>query len=262
MPSSEGTQQGDCCGPLFFSITLSRLLCACCPQGDHTWNRWYLDDGFLCGKTAIVEKMFLDLVRRAPELGLTVNVSKCKQWGPAPSASAVAPAVPWTSGVKVLGVPVGSSEFIGGVTTKTLAKLDACFQRLKMLTCALSAFHVLRSCLSACKVMFLLRTLPFEIAEVLASQTQSRVASAFSSVLGQTLEPPQWALACLPAKKGGLGLLDPRTVLSAAHAAAFLKSSVGATHSIYPSARCSSPSSTPSSSWSCLARALPVPYVF
>ena len=75
-------------------------------------------------------------------------------------------------------------------------------------------------------------TLPFEIAEILASQTQSRVASAFSSVLGQTLEPPQWALACLPAKKGGLGLLDPRTVLSAAHVAAFLKSSVGA-HSFH-----------------------------
>ena len=56
--SCEGIQQGDCCGPLFFSVTLQLLLRSCCPQSSDAWNRWYLDDGSLCGKTAVVESMF------------------------------------------------------------------------------------------------------------------------------------------------------------------------------------------------------------
>ncbi len=136
--------------------------------------------------------------------------------------------MPWSAGVKVLGVPVGSAEFIGGETTKALAKLGACFLRLKTLSCAFSAFHILRSCLSACKVMFLSRTLPFEAAEWVANEAQARMATAFNQLLGVTLEPPQWALACLPAKKGGLGILNPRAAVAAAHVASFLVSSVGA----------------------------------
>ena len=51
LSSAEGTQQGDCCGPIFFSVTLNRLLRSCCPQTAEAWNRWFLDDGSLCGKT-------------------------------------------------------------------------------------------------------------------------------------------------------------------------------------------------------------------
>ena len=151
----------------------------------------------------------------------------------------MAPVIPWSSGVKVLGVPMGPAEFIGGETTKTLVKLDACFQRLRMLSCAFSAFHILRSCLSACKVMFLLRTLPFEAAEALANEAQSRVALAFNQLLGVALDPPQWALACLPVKRGGLGILDPKSVAAAAHVASFLVSSVGAHY--YELPQCKTP---------------------
>ncbi len=82
--SAEGTQQGDWCGPIFFSITPNRLLRACYPQTPQAWIQRYLDDGSLCGKTSVVESMFTALVRRAPEIGLIVYISKCKQWGPTP----------------------------------------------------------------------------------------------------------------------------------------------------------------------------------
>ena len=55
IPSSEGTQQGDCCGPIFFSVTLQQLLRLCCPASPDGWARFYLDDGNLCGKTDCVD---------------------------------------------------------------------------------------------------------------------------------------------------------------------------------------------------------------
>ena len=66
----------------------------------------------LCGQIIAVEQMFADLVQKSPELGLKVNVSKCWQWGPTTSWTALAHCIPWDSGVKVLGVPVGSPGFI------------------------------------------------------------------------------------------------------------------------------------------------------
>ena len=33
-----------------------------------------------------------------------MNVQQCKQWGPVPLQTALAPGVPWDSGVKILGL--------------------------------------------------------------------------------------------------------------------------------------------------------------
>ena len=226
--SEEGTQQGDCCGPIFFSVTLQQLIRECCPPSAEAWSRWFLDDGTLCGQTRAIEAMFEKLVQESPEFGLKVNLDKCKQWGPTPSQTAKIPCVPWSDGVKVLGVPVGFPSFVEDHSQKVLSKLQVCLDRLKLLGCSFSAFHILRSCLSACKVMFLLRTLPHDQALSLATETQSRMRAALNDVLDVALEDTQWALARLPVRRGGLGILDPLTAAAPAHVAAFLSSSAGA----------------------------------
>ena len=106
--------------------------------------------------------------------------------------------------------------------------MDVCFQKLSLLPCVFSAFHILRSCLTACKVMFLLRTLTYEVAERVSEETQKKMASALNAMLDVTLDPHQWALARLPVKRGGLGILDPKLIAAAAHVSSFLVSSVGA----------------------------------
>ena len=226
--SSEGTQQGDCCGPIFFSVTLQQLLRVCCPASPDGWARFYLDDGHLCGKTSFVQGMFDNLVLKSTEIGLQVNLSKCKRGSPTPSPTSALPYIPWDSGVKVLGVPIGSGSFTKGEYTKKLEKLQQGLQRLKHLGCSFSAFHILRSCLSACKVMFLLRTLPYDLAETLAEQAQSMILSSFNEVFDVILESTQRALTRLLVRQGGLGILDPRNVAVPAHVASFLSSSGGA----------------------------------
>ena len=235
--SAEGTQQGDCCGPIFFSVTLQQLIHQCCPSSLEAWNRWFLDDGSLCGQTAAVEEMFSNLVRKSPEIGLKVNLSKCIQWGPTPSPSALASCVPWDSGVKVLGVPIGPPGFVQDHSRKVITKLQGCLDRLKLMGCTFSAFHIFRSCLSACKVMFLLRTLSYDHALSLATETQLRMRSILSDILDSPLDETQWVLARLPVRRGGIGVLDPVDAAASAHVAAFLSSSVGASSNGLPACK-------------------------
>ena len=172
--------------------------------------------------------MFNSLVHRAPEIGLHVNLGKCKRWSPTEPPASSLPYVPWSTGVKVLGVPIGSVPFAQAVYTRKLGKLQQGLLRLKLLGCSFSAFHILRSCLSACKVMFLLRTLPYDLAEALAEQAQTLLISSFNEVFDVNLQPTQWALARLPVRQGRLSILDPRDVAAPAHIASFLSSSAGA----------------------------------
>ena len=113
-----------------------------------------------------------------------------------------------------------------------LAKLQVCLERLKLLGCAFSSFHILRSCLSSCNVIFLLRTLPYALAVALA-----KILSALNDILDVSLNETQWALARLPVRRGGLGMLDPISAAAPAHVAAFLFSSCAAASSGLPSCK-------------------------
>ncbi len=113
--------------------------------------------------------------------------------------------------------------------------------KCKLLGCTFSGFHILRSCLSACKVMFLLWTLPYDMALRLATEAQERLRATLADMLDMPLADTQWALARLPVRKGGLGILDPVTAAAPAHVASFLSSSAGALAHDLPS--CEAPQS-------------------
>ena len=112
----------------------------------------------------------------------------------------------WESGVKVLGVLVGSPVFVLDCSRKLLSKLQASLERLKLLGCVFSTFHILRSCPSACKIIHLLRTLPFELTKELAAEAQEKLRWALNDLLDVTLDDTQWSLARLPVRKGGANL--------------------------------------------------------
>jgi hypothetical protein len=180
--------------------------------------------------------MFCRIQQRAPDFGLNVNLQKCRQWSPVQTlTTAAAPVVPCRSGVKILGIPIGSRAFVKEEVAIVSAKLQECMDRLALLDCAASAFHILRSCLSACKVMHLLRALPFDLGEDLAREAQVKLREAFGHIIGTPVSVQQWSLACLPVKRGGLGLLDPEKLVAPASIASFISSSVAVAKSGLPS---------------------------
>ena len=104
-----------------------------------------------------------------------------------------------------------------------------------LLGSALSSFNILRRCLFACKVIFLLRTFPYNLAVELARKPQARIRSALIDNLDASLDDTQWDLAGLPVRRGGLGILDPATVVTPAHVAVVLSSSAAASAGGLPS---------------------------
>ena len=77
---------------------------------------------------------------------LRVNRCKCRLWGPGipgpfPLAWSI-PSVPWSQGLKILGSPMRSSDFVSGNLNATVATLE----RLTHLACAQSSIsHVLHA---------------------------------------------------------------------------------------------------------------------
>ena len=70
---------------------------------------------------------------------------------------------------------MASVGFVQESLGKVLTKLQTCLERPRLLGSAFSSFHILRSCLSARKVTFLLHTLLYTLAVVLASESPARI---------------------------------------------------------------------------------------
>lgn len=239
--SEEGTQQGDVCGPLFFSLTLNRVLRECGENEPGYWSRAYLDDVNACGREEKLLHYFDKIVEMAPSIGLRVNLAKCCLWGPNvrlqhPSGI---PVVPWNEGVKILGTPVGSDMFVKAQVDLISAKLDACLERLSQLADSYAGFHLLRSCLSACKVTHLLRALPFEQGVSLSSSSKEKTVEAFGALVGAEISLQSWSLACIPVRLGGLGLQDPQRIHPAARISSFVSASAAALQYALPQAEVS-----------------------
>ena len=135
--SCAGTQQGDACGPLFFSVTAHRAATAANVPG-LSWAHWFLDDGALSGPVGAVAEALQALEPVASSVGLRLNRAKCKLWGPTgglgalgddcPPSLADIPWASWTAGIRVLGTPVGRASY--RVLTEISAKIEQKLERL------------------------------------------------------------------------------------------------------------------------------------
>ena len=72
IPSEEGVQQGDPCGPLFFAVLLAALTKKLSGTPG-VWSQWFLDDGYLVGSRATSDAVLPLLESEARMLGLELN---------------------------------------------------------------------------------------------------------------------------------------------------------------------------------------------
>ena len=113
MSSEEGVQQGDPLGPAFFALTILTTSRELNNLQLLKWNVWYLDDGILVGPKETLLEVLQLLKLSFSNIGLAVNMLKCKLWRP-DDYSEAPPALPitwskWNEDIRVLGVPFGSS---------------------------------------------------------------------------------------------------------------------------------------------------------
>ena len=238
LESCTGTQQGDACGPLFFSVTAHDVALAANVAGT-SWAHWYLDDGTQTGAMEVLAAAMEVLEPKAAAIGLHLNRAKCKLWGPGaelhaddstlfPSLSGI-PRVPWSSGLRVLGTPVGRAPYVRTQLAESADKLAAALEKLECLGCPQSSSLILRSCLGAAKIVHLLRTAFLHEAGLLASRVQPSLKAAWVTVVCVHFSETQWGLGCFPVRLGGCGIVDPVRVHPQAAVASFLASATGPT---------------------------------
>ena len=108
-------------------------------------NVWYLDDGVLCGKAEDIKKALELLQNYCAEIGLELNLAKCKLFGPGISqfTSFVydsIPKVPLSEGSVFLGVPIGSDSFVEKALDETIKKLEGLIAKVGQLKSNLVKF--------------------------------------------------------------------------------------------------------------------------
>ena len=161
--SAEGTQQGDVCGPLFFSLTLNRVLMECGQDEPDRWSRAYLDDVNTCGKEQKVLGYFQRIKAKSPSIGLKINLNKCQLWGPSvedPHPSGI-PVANGRRASRSLVLLWYQSSSCRRMSTASLRSWAACLERLSQLADTHARFHILQKSLHDYKVNHVLPHAPF-----------------------------------------------------------------------------------------------------
>ena len=208
--STAGVQQGDPLGPLLFSLTLLELLDKIGEINRISLSTWYLDDGIFIGKKASILSFLLEFSRLGPDLGLHLNLSKCEIFWPSgdqtfidfpPEISRV---LTTQGGVELLGSPIfGLEGFMDNSVKSKVNKVLSMQSHLSDIDDPLIKLHLLRSCLSLCKINYLLRTIP---PDLITTSYNLFDSGLHQSIIHSSLDNTSMLQASLPISFGGLGL--------------------------------------------------------
>src|SRR6185437_6259406 len=216
--SCAGVQQGDPLGPLYFCCGIMPLVNDIQSLGV-TYNKWYMDDGGIIGTTEQLTKAWELIKTRGPALGLHLNPSKCEWSWVNPSNRAPCPITVDGAGadgkikfvehsqIQMLGVPLGSDEFVADfVQKKLLGRLCATVNQLVAFEDSQSAFFLLRVSFSIVRAVHFMRTTPLRQWREQAESFDSLVRDAAEQIFGFAMPNDVYAQACLTPMLGGMGL--------------------------------------------------------
>lgn len=246
--SATGCQQGDPLGPLFFSLALHDLMASmpppprpddldaddAPPQADEPplghKVMMYIDDGLVVGPHSTLRHILSFL--RSPltvSYGLHLRPDKCTVWWPsAPGANTCAAYPPevrqeFSPGISVMQAPIGADAFVRNELLTRVAALRPMFAALSDITDAHVVLTLLRSCLSTCRVIYLLRVTPTPLALPAAEHFDAMLADTLRDLVGGVLPDNLLTELRLPVRTSvptfGIGLTSATSTASAAHLA-------------------------------------------
>jgi hypothetical protein len=208
-----GVQQGDPLGPLLFSLVLQPTLLRLrteCPG--LKFLAAFLDDVTLIGPHEELRRALDILGEAEPDTGLRLNLRKCELWWPSlqPGVEDTYPPalqVHRTTGVELLGCPLGDAEFAEALVGERVEKIRQCLTRLHRLQDPQIEMALLRVCMGMPKFNFCLRTCsPTHIQRAIKAFDKCIDESIVRLVGGPGIPQQAMDQAHLPIALGGLGI--------------------------------------------------------
>ena len=158
---------------------------------------------------------------RLAERRCNIDASKTSMWGPrVPDTRCLEPLgdplsgiqiIPFeaSSGIQVLGAPIprpGTTQFTRDKADSVVAQNERACRLVSLFPDTQIQHCLLRFCLDACRVNYLLRVCPFGPLQDIWTRSDNVLRSTLVSILGSTISDPQWTQATLSLNQGGLGL--------------------------------------------------------
>ena len=247
--SSQGTQQGDPLGGLFFALGLHPIITRVDQQSKLNLHVWYFDDGRLDGPVAQVTKAFGILSSDLPSIGLNLKLAKCKlafsevyearrgeealdaldiddidlppdSFPPEMERVMTRDKEPSKMGFVTMGYPVGKKEFIDEFFTEKLQRIKTLHTRISNLRRLQSQLWILRNCASVCKIMYWMRITDPEVIMPHLKAFDKMQFEVLQGIAGVDFDDIDSLLAILPLSNGGLvGMRSAEYHASAAYLA-------------------------------------------
>ncbi|KAK3234088.1 hypothetical protein CYMTET_55654 [Cymbomonas tetramitiformis] len=216
--SAEGAQQGDPLGPFFMAVALQPALQATLNEHPDVFIMAYLDDIHILGPPDKVRAAYDTIVPLLIAAGLELNVPKSTVFCPdgacpefedvvdeagTPMPGAVVP----LPGVKVLGIPVGSDQWVADKCVEMALAAGAILPKLARLDDPQVQLLLLRFCAHP-RFMHLVRGVPPHLLAHGALAHDNGIQECLQEVAGSPypLGEEAVALSQLPTRWGGLGL--------------------------------------------------------
>ena len=232
--SAEGTQQGDPLSPFLFCLALQSVLQETLASFHESFPEsllapyTFMDDIIIVGRPLEAALFVSLLAPRLNSIGLNLNHKKCHVWSNSPSPQLFESLLPRLAsgilaqftlsheGIQVLGVPIGSEQYMTTHCRKILEDLDSKFTSIDNLG-NVQIQHLLCRLCCIPTLTYLMRTVPPTTILPYAKLCDSFIKRFLEKVLSwPSLDDRSWAQAVLPVRYGGLGLqLPSRSVLPA-----------------------------------------------
>jgi hypothetical protein len=224
--SGTGVRQGDPLGPMLFAIGIASTLKRVASKFSDIQILAYLDDVFLLGEPEKCLACFESLSKEFSALNLVFNKSKCNLliFGAPPAPRVCRGISVVNTGLKVLGVPIGTPEYCKQVLKDLYLSYSSTVKFLDNFNSA-ESFVLLKSSINA-RPVHTLRGLHPE----LTAEEAAKFDRAIELALGRTVFPgPQVRLSPvslqvknLSAEFGGLGMRGMRVINEAAYVSSLI----------------------------------------
>jgi hypothetical protein len=202
--SSTGVRQGDPLGPMLFCLGIAKAQKSIADRYPNLTFLSYLDDIFILGNAGDSIAAYEALNRKFGQLGLQFNANKSTLFTHAELPRSPIPVN--QDGVNVLGIPVGTLEFV----TQNLRQQSADQTRiLGLLPCFSSpeAFSLLRTSVNT-RPVYNVRGLPPHRTQEYTEEFDNKVSSALGKMVDSDvpLSDESIQIKNLPCHLGGLGM--------------------------------------------------------